>query len=301
MVLVDRLDRLSRDSDHRGFLRTEAKYAGVQIASARETIDDSPVGRLIESAHDFKAMSERQKNVKNMARGKRTKAAQGRPIGQGKPSYGLAWTVATRRAAKHVGWQEDPATIAIVRRIFADYDAGKSLRQLAADLEADGILPPYHDRTGNRHWSVGTLRLILTERALHRRSRRLPHRLLQGAGRGHRQDEAASLASARSTSRCRCRQGTAPVVIDRALFDRVQIRLDGNQARAVDYRATRNPEIGILRRGLAFCGTVRQQADGHYRDPRRADVPLCRVASTWAVRSPSASPSTAPTPPYGTS
>jgi site-specific DNA recombinase len=48
VLLVDRLDRLSRDVDHRGFIRTEAKYAGVTIVSAREPIDDSPVGRIVE-------------------------------------------------------------------------------------------------------------------------------------------------------------------------------------------------------------------------------------------------------------
>src|SRR3954471_9080988 len=47
ILLADRLDRLSRDIDHRGFIRTEAKAAAVQIVSTLEPIDNSSVGRLI--------------------------------------------------------------------------------------------------------------------------------------------------------------------------------------------------------------------------------------------------------------
>ena len=257
VLLVDRLDRISRDGDHRGFIRTECRYAGVALVSTipHENTGSDPVGRVVQAVHDYKAEEDRKTIVRNMTRGKREKAEQGKPIGQGKPSYGLAWKIADDGKRRTViGWQEDPATVGHLRRIFADYDAGKSLRQLAADLQADGILPPYHDRTGNRHWSVSSLRLILTER------------LYVGEAAAYRtacfkvRDETTGKNKRRTRVRPADEQialpeGTAPVVIDRALFDRVQIRLDGNQARAVDYRATRNPEIGILRRGLAFCGT----------------------------------------------
>jgi hypothetical protein len=59
---------------------------------------------------------------------------------------------------------EDPATVGHLRRIFADYDRGLSLRSLGIALEADGVLPPYHARTGSTAWSAGTLRTMLTDR-----------------------------------------------------------------------------------------------------------------------------------------
>jgi hypothetical protein len=37
-------------------------------------------------------------------------------------------------------------------------------------------------------------------------------------------------------------------------FARVQSRLQRNQAHATDFRTERNPEVGILRRGLSYCG-----------------------------------------------
>jgi hypothetical protein len=140
-----------------------------------------------------------------------------------------------------------------VRRIFADYDAGKSLRQLAADLQADGILPPYHDRTDNSHWSTSTLRLMLTERLY----------LGEAAAYRHACWKERDAETGKKTRRSRWRPaeeqiplpvGVAPVVIDRARFDRVQARLQQNQDRATDYRRSRNPEVGILRRGGARCG-----------------------------------------------
>jgi hypothetical protein len=48
--------------------------------------------------------------------------------------------------------------------------------------------------------------------------------------------------------------GVAPVVIEPEQFARVQARLEHNRVSATDFRTERNPEVGILRRGLAFCG-----------------------------------------------
>jgi site-specific DNA recombinase len=254
VLLVDRLDRLSRDGDHRGFLRTEAKHVGVAIDSATETIDESSAGRLLHAAYDFKAEEDRRQIVTNMARGKRVKVEQGKPLGQGKPAYGLAWRIEDDGKKRNtVGWREDPATIGHQRRIFRDYDAGLSLRQLATALEADGVLPPYHDRTGRTVWSPSTLRTILSERlyigeaeAYRTISQKVRDDTRGVKVRRHRarpQEERIALPA-----------GVAPVVIDPALFARVQARLAGNRERATDFRTQRNPEVGILRRGLAYCG-----------------------------------------------
>jgi site-specific DNA recombinase len=257
VLLVDRLDRLSRDADHHGFLRTEAKHAGVTLASATEMIDDSFGGRLVQTVKALTAQDEKDKNVRNMARGKLTKVAEGKPLGQGKPSYGLLWryesSLKRPSASVVVGWQDDPTTIDHLRRIFADYDAGLSLRQLAKALEADGVLPPYHKRTGGTRWSTGTLRVILSER------------LYIGEAEAYRTASSKVRDEASGERKRRHRQrppeermplpaGVAPVVIDPALFARVQARLAGNKERATDFRTSRNPEVGILRRGLAYCG-----------------------------------------------
>jgi hypothetical protein len=63
------------------------------------------------------------------------------------------------------GYEIDPLTVSIVRRIFTEYDRGVSLRKLAASLDRDGILPPRHVLTGSTTWGLTTVRQILTEKA----------------------------------------------------------------------------------------------------------------------------------------
>jgi hypothetical protein len=147
----------------------------------------------------------------------------------------------------------NPDTVENVRRIFADYDAGKSLRALGRELEADGILPPYHERTGSTTWQASSLRTILMDRvyigegeAFRTESRKVLNRAT-GVKELQRRSRPAE-------ERVKLPAGTAPVVIEPEQFARVQARLQSNQARATDFRSDRNPEVGILRRGLAYCG-----------------------------------------------
>jgi site-specific DNA recombinase len=251
VVVFHRLDRLSRDMTHQSVALYEIEQAGARWDSATEDVT-GPTGLIMRAVLGAMAEIDRTKTVANLARGKRAKAAAGRPIGQGKPSYGLDW----KRDAegRHVGWIEDPETVEHVRRIFRDYDAGLSLRALGKALEADGITPPYFERTGTLHWSTATLRKMLMER------------LYIGEAAAYRhvcwkeRNDVTGQKTRRSKARPESEQvklpaGIAPVVIAPEVFERVQARLTTNADRAVDYRTTRNPEIGILRRGLAYCGT----------------------------------------------
>jgi site-specific DNA recombinase len=251
VLLVHRVDRLARNLNHQGYILAEVEQAGVLWESATEDLSDPLTGGILRAVIGAFAEMDRGKIAANSARGKREKVAGGRPLGQGKPSYGLTW----RRddAGKHIGWTEDPATIGHLRRIFADYDQGSSLRALGRALEADGVLPPYHERTGSTTWQASSLRSILTDRvyigqgeAFRTESRKV---LDRATGRRVTQRRSRS-----ADERVRLPAGAAPVIIDPAQFARVQTRLQGNQSRATDFRTTRNPEVGILRRGLAYCG-----------------------------------------------
>jgi DNA invertase Pin-like site-specific DNA recombinase len=251
-LIVDRLDRLSRKAHHQGFIRTEAERYGVTVVSATEDLSNP----ILVGVKAGIAEANRDEIVRNMARGRRMKAAKGLPLGQGKPPYGLTWRIMATHlpdgsiAVRKVGYDIDPATVGHLRRIFRDYAQGASLRSLAITLEADGVLPPYHDRTGSTAWSVGTLREILTNRvyigeaeAFRTTSTREPNP--DGIKtRRHRRRPA--------DDRVRLPDGTAPVVIDPALFARVQERLERNRRESC--RRDRNPQVGILRRGFGVCG-----------------------------------------------
>lgn len=255
VLLVDRLDRISRDGDHRGYVRTEARYANVAIDSATETIDESSAGRLLHAAFDFKAEEDHATIVRNLARAKREKVTTGKPLGQGKAPFGLLFRTEPdkRGRPRTVGYMEDAATIRHLRRIFAACDEGQSLRAIAKGLEDDGILPPYHARTGSTRWSASTVRAILRDRvyvgeaeAFRTESFRVRDETRGCTVRRHRARPA--------TERVALPAGVAPIVIAPDVFARVQARLDQNRERATNFRTTRYPEVGILRRGLAFCG-----------------------------------------------
>lgn len=177
------------------------------------------------------------------------------------PPYGLRYREAIdilpsgKTVTRTAGYAEDPATIGTVRRIFHDCDSGMSLRAISRGLAADGILPPFHSRTGGERWGPATLRRILT------------NRVYVGEVVAFRYECYAAMAtdgSNRKTKRHHERPAEeqiplpgdcAPTIIDLLLFARVQARLEQNREQATDFRETRNPEVGILRRGLAFCAT----------------------------------------------
>ena len=244
ILLVHRLDRLSRDINHQGYLLSEAEHAGVSWVSATEAIDDSPMGVILRAVIGAFAEMDRLKITANTARGRRAKAEGGRPLGQGKPRYGLMWSDDKTRCI------EDLATVGHLRRIFADYDRGMSLRALGIALEADGILPPYHTRTGSTAWSAGTLRTILTDATYIGKGeafRTISERVRTPDGRKVRRHRPRA-----AEDRIVLPSGVFPVVIDPAQFGRVQARLEAN--RRESQRRDRDPQFAILRRGYAFCG-----------------------------------------------
>ena len=211
VLLVDRLNRLSRKAHHQGFIRTEAEYAGVAIASATEDLSNP----ILVGVYGGMAEVTKDADVKNMARGKRIKATDhGLPLGQGKPPYGLAWRTTAQPKpdgsvlVRKVGYDEDPATIGHLRRIYSDYAGRLSLRALALALEADGVLPPYHARTGRTTWSAGTLRALLTDRVYLGEAEAFGPRVHANATR--RAATRAGIDHDLLISACRCRPAPRP-------------------------------------------------------------------------------------------
>ena len=108
-------------------------------------------------------------------------ALEGRFLG-GRPPYGYRLTDAgphpnPAKAAdgKRLHKLEpDPGIAWVVRRIFAEYLAGRGLFAIAEGLTRDAIpSPSQHDRARNRHrtgegWSKSAVRVIVTNPPLHR-------------------------------------------------------------------------------------------------------------------------------------
>ena len=139
-----------------------------------------------------------------------------------------------RVVVRKVGYDEDPATIRHLRRMFVELDGGASLRRLAVALEADGVAPPYHARTGSMRWHATTIARILTDRvyigeAIAYRTESVRERRTDGPS-------ARRMRPRAEEEWVRLPDGTAPVVIDPALFARVQRRLDRNKTESLPPR-----------------------------------------------------------------
>lgn len=133
-IVIPKLDRLGRSTKDLLALFEQVEAAGAAVVSLSEGIDTStPVGKLTRTVLAAIAEFERDRLKERVADVTEARARKGgwhggpRPFGYDCPPGG--------------GLVENPAEAAIVRRIFAEYVAGISQRQIARNLNADGVRP----------------------------------------------------------------------------------------------------------------------------------------------------------------
>lgn len=238
IIIAYALDRLTRNQAHLGLIFSECDFAGVEVELVTEELHDTPEGRLLQSVRGFVAEIERLKIRERTQRGVRARVEQGRPIPGQKPPYGYRW-----RDKEKSGFEVDPVTAPIVRRIYDAVLGGRTLRSVANALTGEGIPTP----TGRgKRWEVATLHCILkhpvyTGRAVAYRNKTVPRK-----GRAPRQVRRPE------SEQVVLPEGTAAALVTEAEFDAVQARLAANRASAP--RNNANPEATLLRCGFARCG-----------------------------------------------
>ncbi|CAL4868244.1 hypothetical protein MMA231_02519 [Asticcacaulis sp. MM231] len=131
VVIVEHLDRLSRDMEDMAGIHKRLTFAGISIVSIHEgkasTMDiglRGLVGQLF-----------REDNVHKTKRGMQGKVSEGL-LASGK-SYGYRMDAANKGLPIIVQEEAD-----VVRRIFTDYVAGKSPQKIAVELNAEGLPSP---------------------------------------------------------------------------------------------------------------------------------------------------------------
>jgi hypothetical protein len=174
-----------------------------------------------------------------------------RPLGNQRVDFGLRWADEweTRRGVAVLTkrrFAPDPETAPILEWLFKEYDRGASLRGLQKALHERGVMPPGHARTGATFWALGVIRGVLSNEHYTGRGYAGTTRTVRGPNGGRRverrpREEWVELPA-----------GTYPALIDPALFARVQARIAG--AKRESQRRDRDPEVGLLRRGIARCG-----------------------------------------------
>ena len=236
VVIVHSLDRLSRDQVHLAVLLEEFREHGVQLCSVLDPVEDSPVGRFLALARAFAAEVEREKLAERTQRGRRARAVSGKPIIGPKAPYGLQWVEEEGR------FVEVPEEAAIVRYIFERAAAGATIEKLMRELNERGVPSPM----GKSRWSRSTIRYLLREERYTGKGASYRYKTeRRDNGKWYRtavpDDWTVPLPD-----------GVYPQIVSPELFVAVQERARQNQQMAP--RASKQPELFLLRGGFARCG-----------------------------------------------
>lgn len=259
VVVVYKIDRLTRGgADHKGYFLTMFRENGAVCESVLETIDNTTTGQMISAVQATSASQEHDALVERFQRGARAKAKSGSPIGRSRPPFGLRYIAPQYdprgmpiKRTVNAAFEANPQTIDTLRWMFSQADNGVSLRGIAKGLDALNVPPPLADRTGATHWSPASVREILKNRAYIGEGVRFATKR-----EPHPDPRFKTIRTTRpidpETGAVVLPEGVYPVVIDPTQFERVQRRIQQNKRES--QRADRDPEYGLLRRGIARCG-----------------------------------------------
>jgi site-specific DNA recombinase len=151
VIVMRSLDRLSRDTFLYALATKAIRDAGVKVWTFNGPVDlDTPEGEL--SANVLAAINrfEKRQIAARVKQAMGARARAGLPNGGPRP-FGYLW------GGEKGQLVVDPAEAAVVKRIYSDYLAGKGQRQIARDLNAEGV-PPLHGGT----WHQGTITRYLS-------------------------------------------------------------------------------------------------------------------------------------------
>ena len=133
-LVIPRLDRLGRSASDLFTIYKKLDDANVGLVSIRESFDTStPMGKLVRSVLSAIAELESDQIAERLEDNIRRRRENGLYLGAGARPYGY------RFAEDGSGLVIEPVEAEVIRRIYAEYNAGKSMRQIALGLTADGI------------------------------------------------------------------------------------------------------------------------------------------------------------------
>jgi site-specific DNA recombinase len=238
------IERLSRDPIHLGILLDELSRIGVAVQFVTEELDDTPEAALIRFIKGYAGKVENERRRERQIRATRARADNGYPIATGPAPYGYCWA---DNAKTH--YVVNPLTAPIVARIFRDYAAGQTLREIAAALTAEGVPTP---KNRNPVWRSGAIRSILRNsiywgapRTGKTRTERVP---LDQRAHYTRKSVARELPVSAQVA---LPADVAPPLVAADIAALCAQRLRTNQQFAT--RSAKDPESALLR-GLVRCG-----------------------------------------------
>jgi DNA invertase Pin-like site-specific DNA recombinase len=168
VIVVEDLSRLTRDMGELMRLSARLRLRGVELVGVSDGIATGRQGAKVQLAvkglmNELYLDDLRDKTHRGLSgRIARGLSAGGRLFGY--RTVPVATEGASPRKTPSARYEIDPAEATIVRRIFADYAAGRSLVAMAHALNVEGVAFPAKDTKrgpARRGWAVSTLGVIL--------------------------------------------------------------------------------------------------------------------------------------------
>lgn len=285
VVVIYKLDRLSRDTGQMLALLKEFKRRGVSLRSATVQLEDTPEGTMMLTMLAAIGAYERSQFMERSRRGKETRVRQGKVVGTTMPPYAFRYVVGEGRFEL----QEEEGEV--VKEIFDGVvNKGLSLYEVARRLNERHVPTP----RGGDLWRKSTIKSILTnpiytgkyawgrtKSVAPKNPRKLNHN-----------GEEKSTNQPRPQSDWLVVDGVVPRLVSDDMFEAVGAQLERNKVLSV-----RACQRDYLLRGYVKCGycggTLRGHANNgvikyecYHRDRRtRADFKdLCISKSYHADR-----------------
>ncbi len=255
-IICHALDRLSRKQVHTAILTDECDRARVALLFVTEEFEKSAIGEFLRSAKAFAAELEREKFKERSQRGKRARVESGQLMPGPRPLYGYQF-----RDAERTGYDHDPTTAPIVRRIFAAAADGVPTRRIALTLMAEGVPSP----GGVVTWHHRTVLNILGNRAYTGEAAGLRWQVTRAGGK-------QTKTTRPTEQQIPLPAGVVPPLVDLRTFEAVQERLRRNKEAAS--RNNGDPKAALLRGGIAKCGICGCNMRVAHRPSRGRSMPL---------------------------
>lgn len=148
-LIVYDVDRLSRNVPHLGILLDECQRFNTRLVFVRGDFEHSPEGMLLFSIRGYLAEAERLKIIERTTRGRRAKAKAG-TLSFKRKLYGYQLN---EKGGREIYEPEAE----VVKRLFRDFLAGKSLREIAKELNDARIPTPSNKSV----WWANSVAVIL--------------------------------------------------------------------------------------------------------------------------------------------
>src|SRR5260221_107080 len=292
-VVIDVLDRLSRDEGDVGAFYHHADRHGVTIELASEDVDESEQGRTMRAITGIMGRMERADIRRRTQRGRKAHVAAGKMYAGPHPLYGYLW--GDPKPGERTYYVVDPETGWVVVYIFEQLADGMPIRELARTLDARGIPTPFqvleargqlpNGRIAATEWSHTTIQRMAWNPAYWGE---------HSAGRNERTAVKVRPVETGITKKVRKTRerdaddplrvalpNASPALVSRDLVSRVHVRLAQNK----EDSAGRNVDpLATLWRRLAVCGHCGQKMYTGTRALGRGRWYSCRARSMNGAR-----------------